>query len=128
MFSLLSMDIYNCSACDGGDDWELVRGAPKKSVGMTWFKGNDKLAGTDVYGDVSKPQELFSVQFDNKDFDQYQLATGNCDRWMVFSKEALINFNYVQNQFRHFYAQNQFPLKQKTQAKLSKNGELRVFE
>ena len=98
-----------------------------KSSGMTWFKGNDNLAGTDVYGDVNKPQEPFSVKFDNKDFDQYQISTGNCDRWIVFSKKYFDNWEYWRNNWRDFQTQNRFPPNKKSQAKKNNKG-LRLFK
>ena len=73
-------------ACDGGDGWQLVRGAPCKpdpgqtcldtdkdsNTAFVWHTQaqNDFLQGSVVYGNISIPEVHFSVKYDNVPHDQ----------------------------------------------------------
>ena len=70
-------------ACDGGDGWQLVRGAPcKPDPGRTCVQSSDAasvwhtqaqsdfLQGFVVYGNISIPEVHFSVKYDNVPHNQ----------------------------------------------------------
>ena len=85
---------------DGG--WKLVRHAPS---GTTWHTSTDKLQGTDSYGTSSEGPEsssAWSIDFEATlpNFDEFLLASGNCQHWMILNKQELGykeegNFNYI---------------------------------
>lgn len=69
-YSSLSFSLQSLStACDKGEGWQLVRGAPMYGENR-WFKAEDNLAGTEEYGDINVLEEQFSVKFDNIEYDQ----------------------------------------------------------
>ena len=84
----------DCGQRIDGGGWRLVRHVPP---GNRWHKATDNLAGTAVYGDANggatSPHE-WSIRFDSIHFDQFLLSTGNCQKWLVTTKEAAIGTIY----------------------------------
>jgi hypothetical protein len=76
-----------CPAVDGGG-WELVRHAP---AGPNWHPSDDGLAGTNVYGTPSGPNgaAAWSVQFSDKTFNQFLFVTGDCEQWLIATRDAV---------------------------------------
>ena len=77
---------------DGGG-WELVRHVP---AGSKWHKATDQLRGTEVYGTPcgATGATEWSVEFDNKDFDQFMFATGDLEKWLIADKDEVIGSYY----------------------------------
>lgn len=78
----------NCPA-DVGTGWRLVRRTTRGS-----YQATDRLAGTDTYGTASDDPQSgndFSINFETAvpGYDEFLLATGLCNHWMVMSKDAL---------------------------------------
>lgn len=102
-----------CSKVDGGG-WKKVRHVPAEwdvdndptnPNKSTWHPATDSLAGTDTYGlDANgKPESddtPWSLEFaiavptwgDNN--DEFLFATGDCKKWVVATKDAVIGANY----------------------------------
>ena len=69
--------------------------------GTRWHKSTDHLAGTAVYGDANggpTSSEEWSIRFDSIPFDQFLFSTGNCQKWLVTTKEAAIGERYWNEQ------------------------------
>ena len=65
----------------------------RRTAGNT-HQATDLLAGTDVYGTPGTytSSSDFSVDFESTvpGWNEFLLATGTCNHWMVMTKEALI--------------------------------------
>ena len=77
-------------ACEiDGGGWELVRYAP---AGKYWYEAKDTLDGSAVYGQPPQsatPESAFSVRFDNRDFDELLVTTGDAAAWAVLRRNQL---------------------------------------
>ena len=75
------------SEIDGGG-WSLVKRAKHR-----WFASEDKLEGTSEYGefidDIGACSE-FSRKFHDTDFNEFLIAQGDSENWMIVTKEQLI--------------------------------------
>lgn len=86
-----------CSTDNGPDDsdgWKLVR---RVKAGGTWHPSTDQLVGTDDYGTfLNDPQadSTFSRRFDHEQFDQFLFITGDCEKWLIATKEMVIGEFY----------------------------------
>jgi len=86
-------------AMEGMGDWTVVRHAPP---GNQWHGANDRLGGTSVYGDPAggaHSQSEWSIAFNVEDVHTFLFATGDCEKWLVASKDAVIG-EYYANQPR----------------------------
>eukprot|EP00930_Biecheleria_cincta_P023948 TRINITY_DN17215_c0_g1_i1.p1 TRINITY_DN17215_c0_g1~~TRINITY_DN17215_c0_g1_i1.p1 ORF type:complete len:1489 (-),score=232.87 TRINITY_DN17215_c0_g1_i1:2869-7335(-) len=83
-----------CQMGDVGGGWELVR-----RTNNNLFPQTDKLVGTDMRGlsHTDPLGESFSVRFDEADFDEFLLATGDCQRWMIMKKTEVLGWYENQN-------------------------------
>ncbi|CAE7328702.1 unnamed protein product [Symbiodinium sp. CCMP2592] len=90
--------IQHASTCDPdevGRDWQLVRRSLNGS-----FPNTDQLTGTDVSGSShSDPLgPAFSTRWDagsgNEVFNEFLFATGDCQYWMIMSKDEVIGSYY----------------------------------
>ncbi len=66
-----------------------------------WHQATDQLTGRDVYGsDIGNPlsDTQWSVKFDDKDFNQFLFATGDCTRWLIANKGDV--YGYYSNEER----------------------------
>jgi len=81
-----------CSAIDGGD-WTLVR---RVQPGNMWHPAKDQLLGTEVYGTPAGERDAatFSIKFDTLPFDQFLFSTGDCSKWLIATKQAVIGSYY----------------------------------
>jgi hypothetical protein len=82
----LTNSIYNKD--NGG--WQLVR---RVKAGPTWHPATDHLAGTDTYGTYNADptaDATFSIAFDTIDFDQFMFATGDGEKWLIATKDAVV--------------------------------------
>eukprot|EP01041_Mallomonas_annulata_P004902 gene4902-9776_t len=74
------------------DDWILVRHIP---AGNYWHPSRDYLRGSDEYGldncDISSltGSTAFSFKFDSILFDKFLFATGDMQKWLIATKEAV---------------------------------------
>ena len=79
-----------------GGGWTLVRHVPSvtpsKGCFSLWHPATDQLVGTDVYGVATDDDEPWSVNFGDAvpDWDQFMFATGDCTKWLVATKEAVL--------------------------------------
>jgi len=83
----------DCAASLDGGGWSLVRHTNK----ATWHKATDQLTGKDAYGsDIGNPlsDTQWSVKFDDRAFNQFLFATGDCQRWLIANK-ADVYGNYA---------------------------------
>lgn len=74
--------------------WELVR---RVKAGNAWHPAADGLRGFSEYGAfVDDPQadSTFSKKFDNEQFNQFLFITGDCDKWLIATKDAVIGEFY----------------------------------
>jgi hypothetical protein len=81
------------SDIDGGG-WQLIRHVP---AGNVWHPATDSLAGTDVYGDSSSghnSNEAWSVNFESPPFDQFLFATGDEEKWLIATRDAVTGAFY----------------------------------
>ena len=65
--------------------------------GNKWFSATDKLLGTEEYGDPSggaQARQEWTVRFDTTPFDQFLFSTGDCYKWLVATKAAVIGQYY----------------------------------
>jgi hypothetical protein len=88
-----------------GPGWILVR---RVQAGATWHPANDQLRGTDVYGpdgaaespaqaamlaasrpDADQAAATFSVAFDDLDFNQFLLESGDRTQWLIMDKKEI---------------------------------------
>ena len=101
-----------CSKEVDGGGWKKVRHVPAKwdvdNNGVdipAWHPATDSLAGTDTYGlDANgKPESddtPWSLEFANAvptwgdNNDEFLFATGDCKKWVVATKDAVIGENY----------------------------------
>lgn len=91
--TLIMSPIKTSCHIDGGG-WKLVRHAPE---GDKWHKSNDQLKGIDEYGNVSEgplgPNE-FSVKFDHINFREFLFVTGDEQKWLIATKDAVVGKFY----------------------------------
>mmetsp|Transcript_1336 Transcript_1336/g.2673 ORF Transcript_1336/g.2673 Transcript_1336/m.2673 type:complete len:271 (-) Transcript_1336:40-852(-) len=78
-------------AAAGKAGWKLVRHV---GPGLKWHPATDQLLGTDEYGTPAGPQaaEAFSVKFDNQDFKEFMFSTGDCSKWLIATKESVLDW------------------------------------
>jgi len=84
------------AAVQGGDGWTLVRHA---APGNQWHRATDRLGGTDVYGDqAGGPLSAaeWSIAFNVDDVSEFLFATGDCENWLIASKDAVIGEYYAE--------------------------------
>ena len=83
--------------CQGsGHGWKLVRWVPP---GNTWHPATDQLSGTEEYGNPGDKTSPFSVSFNQMDFNQFLFATGDCEKWLIATKESVVG-----SDFQAFYS------------------------
>lgn len=73
---------------DGGG-WTLVR---RVQSGAAWHPATDQMLGSDVYGEPVQDSEAlatFSVKYNDLDFDQILIASGDAQHWLITTKEAI---------------------------------------
>jgi len=83
------------AAVQGADGWTLVRHAPP---GNHWHSATDRLGGTAVYGDPAggpHSETEWSAAFNVDDVSTFLFATGDCENWLVASKDAVIGEYYA---------------------------------
>jgi len=88
------------AAVQGANGWTLVRHAPP---GDQWYRATDRLGGTAVYGDPAggpHSETEWSITFNVDDVSTFLFATGDCENWLVASKDAVIG-EYYGNEPRH---------------------------
>jgi hypothetical protein len=80
----------NCGGLDGGG-WKLVRHVQS---GHAWHPARDQLRGTDQYGAVSGPTagHAWSKRFDGETYNQFLFATGDCEHWLIATKDSVIGW------------------------------------
>ena len=86
--------VSDCSEDIAGGGWHLVRHAPP---GDRWHGASDNLAGTDEYGDPAggpTGAEEWSVKFDETPHNQFLFMTGDCLKWLIATKEAVLGESY----------------------------------
>jgi len=78
-------------AAAGKAGWKLVR---RVGPGYKWHPATDQLLGTDEYGTPAGPQaaEAFSVKFDDQDFKEFMFTTGDCSKWLIATKESVLDW------------------------------------
>jgi len=87
--------LQGCGGLLDTGGWQLVRHVP---AGNRWHPSSDALAGTDTYGDPaggSLSTVAWTVPWDSNAFNQFLFATGDCDRWLIASKDAVIGAHYA---------------------------------
>ena len=65
--------------------------------GDKWFTARDQLLGTEEYGDPAggpQARQEWTVRFDTTPFDQFLFSTGDCYKWLVATKAAVIGEYY----------------------------------
>jgi len=86
--------------CDGGGDiitpitgsgWKHVRHVPQ---GSNWHPATDDLMGTDAYGSHLVETAPWTVPFSHVPFVEFLFVTGDCQRWLVASRDAVIGEHY----------------------------------
>jgi len=80
---------------EGMGDWTVVRHAPP---GNQWHGATDRLGGTAVYGDPAggaHSEAEWSIAFNVEDVHTFLFATGDCEKWLVASKDAVIGEYYA---------------------------------
>lgn len=92
-----------------GDGWKLVRRTHTKR----WHQARDSLVGTAEYGTfVNDPLHAssFSRKFDDMEYTEFLFASGDCQRWLHSTKEAVLGGNgldeWYGNQYRPIIASN----------------------
>ena len=78
----------------GVKGWRLVRFLPPTSG--KWYKANDNLAGTAIYGNPTDFTSEFSLPFGN--FDEFLFSTKGFNHWLQVSKDQAIGTNYSNQQ------------------------------
>jgi hypothetical protein len=83
-----------CQAIQSTGDWMLVR---RVKAGLSWHPATDQLAGTAEYGTVasSTADETFSIPFSHIEFDEFKFETGDGQKWLIATKEAVIGEHYA---------------------------------
>jgi len=84
----------HCRNLDGGS-WRMVRHAPP---GTKWHTADDSLVGTSVYGPSSGSPfdtQAWSKKFDDSHFTEFLFATGDCQHWLIATKESVIGAWYT---------------------------------
>ena len=61
--------------------------------GYTWHSATDQLVGTDVYGTPGSGS--FSIRFDHLNFNQFLFSTGDCQKWLIATKDAVLGGFYA---------------------------------
>lgn len=86
--------------CDGGGDiitpitgsgWKHVRHVPQ---GSNWHPATDDLMGTASYGSHLVETAPWTVPFSHVPFVEFLFVTGDCQRWLVASRDAVIGEHY----------------------------------
>mmetsp|Transcript_122259 Transcript_122259/g.280045 ORF Transcript_122259/g.280045 Transcript_122259/m.280045 type:complete len:582 (-) Transcript_122259:229-1974(-) len=81
-----------CEAASAGQGgWQLVRHV---GPGNSWHPATDQLTGSSVYGTPSGPtsSEAWSVKFNVDDVEEFLFSTGDCQKWLVAEKDAVIGW------------------------------------
>jgi len=82
-------------AMEGMGDFTLVRHA---APGNQWHGATDRLGGTAVYGDPAggpHSEAEWSIAFNVEDVHTFLFATGDCEKWLLASKDAVIGEYYA---------------------------------
>ena len=81
--------------CDGSTGWKLVRHLP--SASPHWHPINDNLDGTTTYGDHTKDEQAWSIDFNAAvpEWDEFMFASGDCTKWLTVSKEQAVGQFYA---------------------------------
>jgi len=79
------------AAAAGQGGWQLVRHV---GPGNSWHPATDQLTGSAVYGTPSGPtsSEAWSVKFDLGEVTEFLFSTGDCQKWLVAEKSAVMGF------------------------------------
>ena len=64
--------------------WKHVRYLPEGST--SWFQAEDRMAGTEVYGDKTDMAAEWSISFENMEYDQLLFTTNNDEHWAILSR------------------------------------------
>mmetsp|Transcript_51638 Transcript_51638/g.117461 ORF Transcript_51638/g.117461 Transcript_51638/m.117461 type:complete len:870 (-) Transcript_51638:80-2689(-) len=82
--------VRDCSKLMGGG-WTLVRHTP---AGYHWHPAVDQLRGTASYGRKGTATSgwAWSVPFSGLNFNQFMFATGDCKKWIVSDKPAVLSW------------------------------------
>jgi len=82
--------VRDCSKLVGGG-WKLVRHTP---AGYHWHPAVDQLRGTASYGKKGTATSgwAWSVPFSAVKFNQFMFATGDCKKWIVSDKAAVLSW------------------------------------
>ena len=103
--------------------WNMVKFLPP--ISTKWYKGKDRLAGTDVYGDPTQNNAAWSIYFNDLQFDQFKFATNDRSnyKYVIATKKSLLDEFYNSpddNSARYFLASSTNPNYHKS-AKIQKN-------
>ena len=76
-------------------DWTLVR----RVVGESWHPINDNLEGSEAYGEpvCSTCDGTFSIPFNNMYYTHFLFETGDGEKWLIATVDAVIGENYNHN-------------------------------
>ena len=95
---------------DGGN-WELVR---RVKPGTQWHPSTDNLQGTDVYGTFANDDTVdstFSIAFNIEEVQDFLFITGDRQKWLVASVDAVLGERDVSSGNFHGYSNDNREIK-----------------